>query len=565
MPPEGSYSEKPWLRSYEKGVPPHIDYERSCMPEFLARSAELFPDRTALIYSGSRVTYGQLESMVDRCAACLSAFGLSRGDAVAILLANGIHCVVAYMAALKIGAVAVLLNPLASDDELMHQLNDADAGILITSRLTPERRTELGARTAVHDIIRVSPYEYLSFPEKILLLLKEGRKVGKGRETKGLPRIHEWKHCMRQNKSGVVEMGCRFDEVALYQYTGGTTGISKGVMLTHANLSTQVQALKAWFARFEGGRQIVLGALPFFHVFGLTVALNFTLSMGWSIVLIPAPRPGLLLKAIRKHRPTFAPLVPTMFIGMMNHRDLDRTDLTCLSVCLSGSAPLPVEVIHDFETIAGTTIAEGFGMSETSPVTHINPFPGRSRKVGSVGIPLPDTECRIVDIDEGVEDMPVGERGELIIRGPQVMKGYKDMPDETAVALRDGWIYSGDIATMDEDGFFYVIDRKKDLIISGGYNIYPHEIEEVMERHSKVREACAVGVPDEKLGESVKLFIVLEDGEIAVEEELRAYCRDKLTRYKWPRTIEFRDELPKSKTGEILRKELRRKELGKVW
>ncbi len=565
MPPSGSYSEKPWLKSYEKGVPPHIDYERSCMPEFLVRSAERFADRTALIYSGQRVTYRQLEDMTNRFAACLADFGVCRRDAVAVLLTNSIPCVVAYFAILKIGAVAVLLNPLSSDAELVHQLNDSGSGLLVTAGLPGQRLVELHARTGVHDIIRVSPYEHLSFAEKIIISLRGKRYIPKGRRAKGIHPVHGWRQCMQRYQPDPSVPSCRFDDVAIYQYTGGITGVSKGVMLTQANLSTQVQVLKTWFTSFDAGREIVLGALPFFHVFGLTAVLNFAVYMGWTVILVPKPRPGLLLRAIRKHRPTFAPLVPTMYVGMMNHRHLDKTDMTCLRGCFSGSAPLPVEVIHDFETIAGTTIVEGFGMTETAPVTHINPFSGRFRKVGSVGIPLPDTECRIVDMTEGVEDMPVGERGELIIRGPQVMKGYRGMPGETAQALRDGWVYTGDIATMDEEGFFYIIDRKKDLIISGGYNIYPHEIEGVLEMHSKVREACAVGFPDRKQGELVKVFVVLKDGEMAVEDELIAYCRDKLARYKWPRKIEFRDELPKSATGEILRKELRMEELDRTW
>jgi len=565
MPPSGSYSEKPWLKSYGKGIPPHIDYERSCMPEFLERSAERFADRTALIYSGQRVTYRQLEDMTNRFAGSLTDFGVCRGDAVAILMTNSIPCVVAYFAVFRIGAAAVPLNPLSSDAELVHQLNDSGSRILVSSGLPVQRLVELQARTGVHDIIRVSPYEHLSLTEKVIISLKGKRPKPKGRRVKAVYPVHGWRQCMQRHRPDPPGLSCRFDDVAIYQYTGGTTGVSKGVMLTQANLSTQVQALKTWFPSFEAGRETVLGALPFFHVFGLTAVLNFGVYMGWTIILVPKPRPRLLLKAIRKYRPTFAPLVPTMYVGMMNHRHLDRTDMTCLRGCFSGSAPLPVEVIHDFETIAGTTIVEGFGMTETAPITHINPLSGRFRKMGSVGIPLPDTECRIVDMNEGVEDVPVGERGELIVRGPQVMKGYRGMPGETAMALRDGWIYTGDIATMDQDGFFYIIDRKKDLIISGGYNIYPHEIEGVLKHHSKVEEACAVGFPDSKQGELVKVFVVLKHDEMAVEEELISYCRDKLARYKWPRSVELRDELPKSATGEILRKELRMEELDRTW
>jgi long-chain acyl-CoA synthetase len=348
----------------------------------------------------------------------------------------------------------------------------------------------------------------------------------------------------------------------MYQYTGGTTGVSKGVMLTHANLSKQVQQLSAWFPKFSGGTEIMLGALPYFHVFGLSVSMNFSVHMGWSQVLVPRPQPEPLLEAIRKFRPTFAPLVPTMYIGMLNHPDLKKTDMSCIKGAFSGSAPLPVEVIHDFEKMTGAVIVEGFGLTETTPVTHVNPF-GGVRKVGSIGIPISDTEARIVSLEDGITDVPVGERGELIVSGPQIMKGYRGMDDETANTLRNGWCYTGDIATMDEDGYFYIVDRKKDMIIAGGFNVYPRDIDEVLYQHPKVQEACSIGVPDPKRGENVKVFVVLKEGETATEEELIEYCKTKLAKYKLPSEIEFRKELPKTNVGKILRKQLKAEEMEK--
>jgi long-chain acyl-CoA synthetase len=300
----------------------------------------------------------------------------------------------------------------------------------------------------------------------------------------------------------------------------------------------------------------MLGALPFFHVFGLSVAMNFAIYMGWSDILVPKPQPEQLLETIGKFRPTFTPLVPTMYIGLLNHPGIDKVDMTCIKGCFSGSAPLPVEVIRDFEQKTGAIIVEGFGMTESSPVTHINPFYGQ-RKVGSIGLPIPDTVARIVDLDDGRTDVPAGESGELVVQGPQVMEGYWNKPDATAETLADGWLHTGDIATMDADGYFYIVDRKKDMILSGGYNVYPRDIEEVFFEHPKVQEAAAIGVPHETRGEQVKVYIVLKQGQSASEEEMLDYCKDKLAKYKWPTLIEFRSELPKTNVGKVLKKDLR--------
>jgi long-chain acyl-CoA synthetase len=284
---------------------------------------------------------------------------------------------------------------------------------------------------------------------------------------------------------------------------------------------------------------------------------------GFSQVLVPKPQPEPLLEAIKHFKPTFTPLVPTMYIGILSHPDLKKTDMSCIKGAFSGSAPLPVEVISEFEKITGATIVEGFGMTETCPVTHINPFADGARKVGSVGLPISDTQCRIVDLENGTEDMPIGERGELIVKGPQIMRGYKGKPEETANTLKDGWIYTGDIATMDEDGYFFIVDRKKDMIISGGYNVYPRDIDEVFYMHPKVQEACSIGVPDSKRGETAKVFIVLKEGQTGTPEEFIEFAKTKLAVYKVPTEIEFRTDLPKTNVGKILRKELRAEELAK--
>ena len=555
------YQDKPWLKFYEKGVPDTISYEEICMPDILDRTAREFADKSAITFQGYSLTYRQLKEMVDRFATCLADFGINQGDAVAILLPNLIPCVVAYFSILKIGAIAVMNNPLYTDRELEHQFNDSGSKALITLDLLANRMIDLRSKTKIKQIVYTSIGDYLPFPKSLLFpLIAKKKKLAA--DVKEAPDVFKWKDCIAKypQRPPAVQLG--FEDVAMYQYTGGTTGVSKGVILTHANLSKQVQQLEAWFPQFEKGMQTVLGALPYFHVFGLSTAMNFAVHTGASQVLVPRPQPEPLLEAIGKFKPTFSALVPTMYIGMLNHPDLKKTDMSCIRGAFSGSAPLPVEVIHEFERITGAVIVEGFGLTETTPVTHINPF-GGVRKVGSIGVPISDTECRIVSLDDGVTDMPIGEPGELIIKGPQVMKGYKDMPDETANTLRNGWCYTGDIAKIDEDGYFYIVDRKKDMIISGGFNIYPRDIDEVFYEHPKVQEACAIGIPDPRRGENVKVFVVLREGQTATQEELIEYCKTKLAAYKLPTEIEFRKELPKTNVGKILRKQLRAEELEK--
>ncbi len=551
---DNPYLAKPWLAHYEKGVPEHVEYETVCLPDYLRRSAQRFPNKMALTFQGYTVTFAALDEMVDRLAAGLTDLGVQQGDSVAILLPNVIPCVAAYYAILRIGAVTVMNNPLYSDRELEHQFNDSGAKVLITLDLLGNRMIDLRPKTSIQQIIYTSIGDYLPFPKNLLFPLV-GKKKGLAADVKAADNLYKWKHFLAQYAPTPPQVTLNFDDVAMYQYTGGTTGVSKGVMLTHANLSKQVQHVSAWFPSF-GSDEIMLGALPFFHVFGLSTAMNLAIYKGWGHILVPKPQPPQLLEAISKFKPTFAPLVPTMYIGMLEDPDIANADLTSIKGCFSGSAPLPIEVINEFEKKTGAVIVEGFGMTESTPVTHINPFKGQ-RKVGSVGIPISDTVCRIVDLEDGVTDVPVGETGELIVSGPQVMKGYWNRPDATAETITDGWLHTGDIAKMDEEGYFYIVDRKKDMIISGGYNVYPRDIEEVYFEHPKVMEATAIGVPHPKRGEAVKVFIVLKEGQTATEEELLEYCQDKLAKYKWPTQIEFRDELPKTNVGKVLKKDLR--------
>lgn len=553
------YEDKPWLASYEKGVPATMEYENICLPAILERTASQFPNNMALLFQGYQMTFRQLNDMVNRFAACLHDFGIKKGDSVAILLPNVIPCVVACYAILKVGGIAVMNNPLYSDRELKHQFNDSGSKVLITLDLLGNRMIDLRPETSIKQIIYTSIGDYLPFPKNLLFPLV-AKKKNLAADVKSAENVYKWKDVLKKSTSHPPDVPLSFDDVAMYQYTGGTTGVSKGVMLTHGNLSKQVQQAEAWFPKFNKGEEIMLGALPFFHVFGLSVAMNFAIYMGWGHILIPKPQPDALLESISKFKPTFAPLVPTMYIGMLNHPLIDKTDMTSIKGCFSGSAPLPLEVIRDFESKTGAVIVEGFGMTESSPVTHINPFAGGKRKVGSVGVPVSDTEARIVDIVDGNTNVPVGETGELLVKGPQVMKGYWNNPEETAQTLAGGWLHTGDIAKMDDEGYFYIVDRKKDMILSSGYNVYPRDIEEVLYENPKVQEAAAIGVPHPIRGEAIKIFIVMKEGETANQEEIIEYCAGKLAKYKLPAEVEFRDELPKTNVGKILKKDLREEE-----
>jgi long-chain acyl-CoA synthetase len=561
MTTEITYGDKPWLASYEKGVPEKIIYQEICLPDILKRTARNFPHKTALLFEGYKLTYQGLDEMVDRFAAVLKSFGIQKGDSVAILLPNIIPCVAAYYAILKIGGIAVMNNPLYSDRELEHQFNDSGAGVLVTLDLLGNRMIDLRPKTQVRQIIYTSIGDYLPFPKNLLFPLV-AKKKNLAADVKPAENVYRWKDVLARHVTAPPAVELPFDDVAMYQYTGGTTGISKGVMLTHGNLSRQVQQIAAWFPAF-GSDEIMLGALPFFHVFGLTTAMNLAIYMGWGDILVPKPQPEPLIRAIQKFKPTFAPLVPTMYIGILNHPYIDKIDLTSIKGCFSGSAPLPVEVLRDFENKTGAVIVEGYGLTESSPVTHVNPFAGGKRKVGSIGIPIPDTNCRIVDLNDGVSDLPVGESGELLVKGPQVMKGYWNKAEETAATLTEGWLHTGDIAKMDEEGYFYIVDRKKDMILSGGLNVYPRDIEEIFYEHPKVQEAAAIGIPHPTRGESVKVFVTLKEGRSATSEELIEYCKGKIATFKLPTEIEFRNELPKTNVGKILKKDLKSEEMAK--
>jgi len=537
---EKSYQAKPWLKHYADGVTEEIEFEELCLPDILERAAKRYPDKDALVFKEDKMSFKELKDKVDRLATFLSGFGIKKGYSVAILLPNLSPCVISYYAILRIGAIVVMNNPLYSDRELEHQLNDSGAKALITMDIFGNRMIDLRQKTGIKQIIYTSVL---------------------GTDVKPAEDVYEWEDILSKTSPSPPAVELSFDDVAMYQYTGGTTGVSKGAMLTHRNLSCNVQQLASWLISplkggLKEGQGMSLSAPPFFHAFGLTAAMNSSIYLGWAQVMIPRPQPDQLLEAIRKFKPTFIFLVPTMYIGILNHPDFDKVDMKSIKFCGSGAAALPVQVIEKIQKKTGSPLMEGYGMTEASPITHVNPF-GGLRKPGSVGVPIQNTLSRIVDLKDGITPVPVGEVGEIVFKGPQVMKGYLNMPDETAEALKGGWLHSGDLGKMDEDGYFYVVDRKKDMVVSGGYNVYPKEIEDVYLEHPKVAEAAAIGVPHPTRGEQVKLMLVLKEGENATEEEMIKYCSDKLAKYKWPTMLEFRSELPKSAVGKILKHVLR--------
>jgi long-chain acyl-CoA synthetase len=551
--------EKLWYKSYNKNVPHTLQYEKITMPQALTRSVNQFPNKTALIFIDSRISYQQLDRMVNRFANALIDLGVKPGDKVAMLMPNMPQLVAATYGAWRAGAVVVMNNPLYTDKELEYQFNNSESSFLVTLDLLGPRMIALKPKTPIRHIVIAHIRDHLKFPKKQLLPIVA---KDKHRHIPPTPNVYEWMDIMKKYPESNPNIPVDFESLASLQYTGGTTGVSKGVMLTHANLVKNVQQALAFFPGFNAGEITMLGTLPFFHSFGLTACMNISTWMGWTDVLIPRPEPDALLEAIHKYKVNFFPAVPTMYVGMLNHPKASQYNLTSIQGCFSGAAPLPVEVIKEFESKTGSQICEGYGLSETSPVVTTNPFGGVT-KVGSVGLPVPDTDLKIVDLIDGQKEMPVGEAGEIIIKGPQVTSGYYKMPEETAIAIRDGWLYTGDIGKMDEDGYLYIVDRKKDMIIAGGYNIYPREIDEVLFEHPKILEACAVGIPDPYRGETVKAFVVVKPGETMTEEELIKYCQEKLARYKVPKTVEFMTSLPKSGVGKILRKELRAMEMTK--
>ena len=558
--------ERVWHKFYVEGVESFVDFEDRTLPDFLNRAASQHGDSTAIIFRNCHLTYRELKSEVDRMAIALAGLGVKPNSKVAIQLPNLPQTVIAYYAILSLGAQVVMTNPLYTEREIEHQWKDAGCSVAIVMDFLYESRLKnLRDRLGIAHYVIASISEYLRFPLNLLAQFKL-RRMNPPLAARVSPGegVHFMKALIRSTSmTDTPDTTIGMDDTEVLQYTGGTTGVAKAAILTHRNLSYNVQQVSAWFTVPEPGHEVMLAALPFFHVFGMNVAMNFSVKEAAAMVLMPNPRDiEEMMKNISKHRVTLFPGVPAMFNAINNSRNIDQFDLTSVKSCFSGSAPLPTDVMEKFEKLTGSSIAEGFGLTETSPVTHCNPLGGQ-RKIGSIGVPMPNTDQKIVDLEDSSITLPSNQEGELLIAGPQVMQGYWGRPEETADVLKDGWLHTGDIAFTDNDGYTFIAGRKKDLIIAGGYNVYPDEVDAVLMAHPAVQESATIGIPDERRGENVKSFIVLAEGRTITPTELIAYSREQLAPYKIPRLIEFLDELPKSTVLKVLRRELRDRELEK--
>jgi long-chain acyl-CoA synthetase len=545
---------KPWLQHYPAEVPPTYDYPNQNLAQFLTDSAAKYPNHAALDFLGKKVSYRSLLDSSYRFANALLRLGVRKGDRVAVMLPNCPQAVIAYYGTLFMGGIVVMTNPLYMPRELEHQLKDSGARIIVTLDQLLERVKKVTDQTPLEHILVTSIQDYLPFPKNILFALKQ-KKDGKAVTVQYGGGILSFMEFLKQSPSTSVDVKVDANEdLALIQYTGGTTGLAKGVMLTHANLIANTIQNRLWFYRAEQGKESLLAALPFFHVFGLTVVLNQGVYLAGTLILLPRFEIKQVLQMINRKKPTTFSGAPTMYVAVINHPEVHKTDLSSIKVCISGAASLPHHVQERFEELSGGKLIEGYGLSEASPVTHANNV-WEKRKPGSIGIPFPDTEARIVQPGT-IEDALPGEIGEVAVRGPQVMMGYWNRPDETAKVLRDGWLLTGDLGTMDEDGFFYILDRQKDLIIAGGYNIYPREVEEVLFEHPDVEEAAVAGIVDPYRGETVKAYIVLKQGASLDADALKSFCKERMAAYKVPKIYEFRQALPKTLAGKVLRRKL---------
>ncbi|WP_145945798.1 long-chain fatty acid--CoA ligase [Paenibacillus sp. Y412MC10] len=555
-------SSKPWLNQYPSEVLHSYEYPKQNVAQFLVDSASRYPEHNALDFMGKKMTFRSLLVSVNRFANALLRLGVRKGDRIAIMLPNCPQEVIAYYGALLAGGVVVMTNPLYVPREIQHQLSDADVRIIVTLDALVQRVEQAMTHRPLSKLIVTSVKDYLPFPKNILYPLA-AKKDGTNVSVTYDDRIVSFTRLMKQSSSDPVKVDIDAEQdLALIQYTGGTTGFAKGVMLTHMNLVANTIQSQLWFYRARIGQEKYLAALPFFHVFGLTVLLNQAVYNAGTLILVPRFEINQVLKIIDRRKPTVFPGAPTMYIAVIHHPEVHKYDLSSINICISGAAPLPLEVQERFEEVTRGKLIEGYGLTEASPVTHANNI-WEKRKNGSIGIPLPDTEARVVHPETG-EELPLGEIGELVVRGPQVMKGYWNRPEDTERTLRDGWLYTGDLARMDEEGFFYILDRRKDLIIAGGYNIYPREIEEVLFEHPDVEEAVVAGVNDPYRGENVKAYIVLRKGSSVTEQELKQWCKERLAVYKVPKIYEFRESLPKTLVGKVLRRKLIEEENEKL-
>ena len=554
---------KPWLKFWPKGVHQSIEYPEVPLYDLLRATAEKYPNHTALIFQDNKISYKELDVLSDKFATALSDMGVKRGDRVALFLPNIPQFLISYYGSLKAGAIVTAVSPLFKERELEYQLNDSEAETIVALDLFYPTVKNVREKTKLKSIIVTSIAEYLPPLKRFLgTLLKKVPTLKVAPE----PGVYFFQDLLAKYppQPPKVEINPREDLVAL-QYTGGTTGVPKGAMLTHYNLVSNAVACFEWLQGKEA-EEVVLTVLPLFHIYGMTTSMNCPVYMAGTMVLVPRFDPLEVLKTIHKHKVTVFCGVPTMYAVLVARPDIAKYDISSIRFCVSGAAPLPPEVQKKFMELSGGVLVEGYGLTESSPVTHANPLDRTMKtvKIGSIGLPWPDTDAKIVDVKTGKKSMPVGEVGELAVKGPQVMKGYWKMPKETKEVLRRGWLYTGDIGKMDEDGYFYITDRKKDLLKYKGYSVYPREVEDVIYEHPGVKICAVVGKPDPVAGEIPKAFVILKEGATATEEEIINFVKERVAPYKMVREVEFRKELPMTLVGKVLRRTLREEELRKA-
>ncbi len=577
--------QKPWLTEYDSGVPATIDYPQVPLHRFLLDTAAKYPDKTALIFGSvvaplgnalvdTTMSYGRLWELTQRFAAALQELGVQKGDRVAVHLLNCPQFVIAYYATLMVGGIVVPCNPQYVARELRHQIKDSGAKVVITLSLTYPLIKQIRSETQLEHVVVTNIKEYFPGMLKFLFTVAIEKKEGHFQDISADADTYWFQDLLAQAPARPRPVEVTPDDTSVLMYTGGTTGVSKGAQLTHRNLVANALQARWWMWDSKEGQEIMVAALPLYHSYSMTTSMNHTIYLAGTIILIPDPRVlDHVLKSITKHKATLFPGVPRLYVSVTNHRDIAKYDLSTIRACISGAAGLPPEVQESFERLTGGKLVEGYGLSEASPVTHCNPIYGKRKEGSWIGIPVTDTEAAVMDLETGEKPLGPGDIGELCIRGPQVMKGYWNMPTETANSLREhpdlgpgAWLHTGDIAQMDSDGFFQIVDRKKDMILgTGGYNIYPREVEDVLYEHPKVLEAAVAGVPaGEDRGERVKAYLVLKPDETATEEEIIEYCRENLAYYKVPKYVEFRQNLPTTMVGKVLRRVLVEEELKRI-
>jgi long-chain acyl-CoA synthetase len=544
---------KPWFRSWPTDVPKNLEYPKVPLHAILEKTAKEHPEKAAIAYFEEEITYAELNSLSNQFAGALAAIGVEKGDRVAVFLPNIPQFVIAYFGVLKAGAVLTAISPLHKEREVEYQLTDSEAEVIIALDSLYPIVEKVWRKTKLRNVVVTSLEEYASKTTAIPSTVEQK------------PNVYSFQALLKEKgtKPPKVSVNPKEDLAAL-QYTGGTTGTAKGAMLTHLNLVSNALAFAAWIK--GTAEDTFLAALPLFHIYGMTTSMNVPISLAAKMVLLPRFEPVKALETIQRHRVTVFCGAPTMYSVLLANPDLGKFDLTSIRVCISGASPLPPQVQKKFMDISGGFLAEGYGLTEASPVTHCNPVDKTMRTVrlGSIGLPLPDTDARIVDVETGAKTLKPDETGELVVKGPQVMRGYWKRPGETALVLRDGWLLTGDIARMDQDGYFYITDRKKDLIKYKDYSVYPREIEDVIYEHSAVKLCAVVGKLDPIVGEVPKAFVVLKDGAEATDVEIMEFVKEKVAPYKAVREVEFRKELPVSAAGKVLRRVLQEEEKRKT-